>query len=79
MFGRRRRHISANTRIVFVAVPRTVTSLDYTVKLTGDTANDVINRAVQVYAYVEDLAAKGQLVFIEAPSTGERVRFVLVE
>lgn len=79
MFGRRCRLAPGDTRITFDAVPRTVTSLAYTVDLTGDNARDVLNRAVQVYAYVEDLAAKGRLVFVEDPATGNRERFVLVD
>ncbi|WP_239648677.1 hypothetical protein [Nocardiopsis chromatogenes] len=44
---------------------------------TGDTQTDVINRAIQVYAYLEQAMARGELIYLEDPEKQmrERLRF----
>lgn len=45
--------------------------------LTGHTATDVVNRAIQVYAYLERVKAAGAGVYVRNTVTGE-LREVLV-
>jgi hypothetical protein len=33
-------------------------------ELTGDTKTDSINRAVQIYAYLEEIAARGGTIYV---------------
>ncbi|MDA2809456.1 hypothetical protein O4J56_02290 [Nocardiopsis sp. RSe5-2] len=56
---------------------RSTQALDTTVAATGDTQTDVINRAIQVYAYLEQAMARGELIYLEDPEKQmrERLRF----
>ncbi len=45
-------------------IPRADAALDAAAGLTGHSKTDIINRALQMYAFVEDVLAKGQKVFI---------------
>jgi hypothetical protein len=46
-------------------------ALDLAAKLTGDTKTDTVNRALQVYAYLERVTARGGSVYVrEAAEAG---------
>ncbi|WP_345439254.1 hypothetical protein [Actinoallomurus vinaceus] len=64
-------------RVTVNLTPRSAKALDDVVQLTRDTKTDVINRALQVYAYVEKIMYDGGAVYIrEAESEDlERLKF----
>jgi len=48
--------------------------MEEAVAATGDTQTDVINRALQVYAYLESVMAEGDRVYVENAESQERER-----
>ncbi|MCO5991919.1 ribbon-helix-helix domain-containing protein [Actinoallomurus rhizosphaericola] len=64
-------------RVTVNLTPRSAAALDEVVRLTRDTKTDVINRALQVYAFLEKVMNEGGAVYIrEAESTDvERLKF----
>jgi hypothetical protein len=46
-------------RLTVNLTPRSSAALDLAVELTGDTKTDAINRALQVYAYLEKVVESG--------------------
>jgi hypothetical protein len=50
---------------------RTSRALDLATKLTGDTRTDTVNRALQVYAFLEQLAAQGGSMYVQEASCSE--------
>jgi hypothetical protein len=46
-------------RVTINLTPRAFRALELATELTGDSKTDVINRAVQVYAYLEHIIASG--------------------
>jgi hypothetical protein len=61
-------------RVTVNLTSRSTQALDETVASSGDTQTDVINRAIQVYAYLEAAMAKGEQIFLEHPERQERER-----
>ncbi|WIV59661.1 hypothetical protein [Amycolatopsis nalaikhensis] len=58
-------------------VPRASRALDRIVELTGDSKTDTINRALQVYAVLEEAVSKGgELVIRHSSGDQEVIRFV---
>jgi len=57
---------------------RSSQALDEAVRLTGDTKTDAINRAVQLYAFVEKVIDQGGSVYVRDAESGEleRLRFL---
>lgn len=55
---------------------RAVAALEVASDVTGDSRTDVLNRAVQFYAYLVKKAEEGKLIFVEDPETGTRERVV---
>jgi hypothetical protein len=51
-------------RVTVNLTARTASALDATSGMTGDTKTDTINRALQVYAFLEHVAARGGTIFI---------------
>ena len=49
-------------RLTVNLTPRAVTALELATELTGDSKTDVVNTAVQVYAYLELVLSKGGTV-----------------
>jgi hypothetical protein len=47
------------TRVSVYLTDRSVRALELTVRVTGDTRVDIINRALQVYAYLENARKDG--------------------
>jgi len=66
------------TKITANLVPRAVVALNSASETTGDNRTDVINRALQVYAYIADAIEQGKLIFVEDPTTGNRERVVML-
>lgn len=57
--------------------PRSIRALDEVVNRSGDSKTDTINRALQVYAYLEEINDKGGAIYVRASEDAdlERVRF----
>jgi hypothetical protein len=64
-------------RVTVNLTPRTVEALDGLVQLTGDTKTDAINKALQVYAYLQNLLNAGGALYVREPDATEteRLRF----
>lgn len=64
-------------RVTVNLTPRSVKALEEVVAITQDTKTDVINRSLQVYAYLEKILQGGGAVYLrEAESTDlERLKF----
>jgi hypothetical protein len=64
-------------RVTLNITPRTVVALDEAMVATGDTKTDVINRAVQVYAYLHSVMEGGGRLYVrDHPGDElERLRF----
>jgi hypothetical protein len=65
--GDRRRRKARDARLERVTVNitgRASRALDALTELTGDTKTDAINRALQIYAYMEQVAAQGGSVYV---------------
>ncbi len=64
------------TKVSANFVPRAVAALDRASEITGDSRTDVLNCAVQMYAYLAKMMYDGHLIFVENPSTGTKERVV---
>jgi hypothetical protein len=51
-------------RVTVNLVSKASRALQVVSELTGDTKTDSINRAIQIYAYLEDLTAQGGTIYI---------------
>lgn len=69
-----RRGGGPSTRVTVNLTARSAKALEEAVAATGDTQTDVINRALQVYAYLESAMAEGDRVYVEKAESGERER-----
>jgi hypothetical protein len=57
-------------RITVNLTGRASRALDLATELTGDTKTDTVNRALQVYAYMEEITARGGSIYVrEAAGT----------
>jgi hypothetical protein len=65
-------------RVTLNLTPRAWDALGRTVKLTGDSRTDTINRAVQVYAYLMDATHNGGDLYVRDGGSSELDRLVLV-
>ena len=65
-------------RVTVNLIPRTSKALADGTALTEISKTDFINRAIQAWAYFEDLAGKGGAVFVREPGSDElsRIRFM---
>lgn len=63
-----------SVRVTVNLTARSAKALEETVDATGDTQTDVINRALQVYAYLEAAMAEGDRVYVENAERQERER-----
>jgi hypothetical protein len=68
---RRRRGNGPLERITVNVTRRASRALDLATKLTGDSKTDTVNRALQVYAYVEQVTADGGSVYVRAGANTE--------
>ncbi|SHG44932.1 hypothetical protein SAMN05444320_10960 [Streptoalloteichus hindustanus] len=58
-------------RVTVNLTPRSSKALEQTVALTGDSKTDTINRALQVYAFLEELMQSGGSVHVRQSPDGE--------
>jgi hypothetical protein len=52
-------------------------ALDIATDITGDTKTDAVNRALQVYAYMEQVVAQGGSVYVREAESAELERIKL--
>jgi len=64
-------------RITVNLTPRSSSALDLVVALTGDTKTDAINRAIQIYTYLERIVAQRGSVHVRHVHDAEPVRLTL--
>lgn len=74
--GRIRR--GALERVTVNLTPRSSRALDEVVGLTQDTKTEAINRALQVYAYLERVLQEGGVIYTQGADAAdlERLRFI---
>ncbi|MET8811869.1 hypothetical protein ABZW47_07690 [Streptomyces sp. NPDC004549] len=71
------RRLPASERYSVTLVPPAVEAIGKLVEVTGLTKTDVINRAVQIYAFLEERMAEGSEVVLRDPNGQyERVHIV---
>ncbi len=58
-------------RITVNLTGRASRALDLATELTGDTKTDTVNRALQVYAYLEQVTARGGSVYVREAAEPE--------
>lgn len=58
-------------RVTVNVTSRASRALDLATELTGDTKTDTLNRALQVYAYLEQLTACGGSVYVREAARSE--------
>jgi len=58
-------------RVTFNLSPRAARALEQVIGLTGDSKTDTINRAISVYAYVEEVLASGGAILVSAAGESE--------
>jgi hypothetical protein len=65
------------TKVSANFLPRSMVALEAAAELSGDNHTDCLNRAIQVYAYVEQLRVEGKELQVVDPETGvvERLEF----
>lgn len=68
----------ALTKVTANLVPRAMVALNTASAITGDNRTDVINRSLQVYAYLMKVMEEGKLAFIKDPATGEVERLIIL-
>jgi hypothetical protein len=72
-----RRSSSSLERVTVNLTPRSAAALELATEITGDSKTDAINRAIQIYAYLEHITSKGGTVHIRESegSDLERLKF----
>jgi hypothetical protein len=61
-------------RITVNLTGRASRALEQATELTGDTKTDTVNRALQVYAYMEQVVARGGSVYVREAASSELER-----
>ncbi|WP_438486508.1 hypothetical protein [Streptomyces sp. S186] len=69
---------SGPTRVTVNLAPKAAAALDQAVKLTGDTKTDTINRALQIYAYLEKITQEGGTLYTRSVGRDELERLYFV-
>lgn len=62
-------------RLTVNLIPRASRALEQACQLTGDSKTDTINRALQVYAYLEEVWAKDGAVLVKTGDSVTEVKF----
>jgi hypothetical protein len=65
-------------RVTVNLTARASTALELVTKLTGDSKTDTINRALQVYALIEQVTAKGGSIYIREAGDSELERVLML-
>jgi hypothetical protein len=58
-------------RVTVNVTGRAAHALDLVAELTGDTKTDALNRALQIYAYLEQVTARGGSVYVRKAAGAE--------
>ena len=61
-------------RVTVNLIARASRALQQASELTGDTKTDTINRALQIYAYIEEITANGGAIYARESPDGELER-----
>jgi hypothetical protein len=61
-------------RITVNLTGRASRALELATELTGDTKTDTINRALQIYAYMEQVTARGGSIYVREAADSELER-----
>jgi hypothetical protein len=61
-------------RITVNLTGRASSALELATELTGDTKTDTVNRALQVYAYLEQIMARGGAIYVREAADSELER-----
>lgn len=61
-------------RVTVNFTARSSRALDEVVRLTGDSKTDSLNRAIQIYAYIEQVLQAGGSIYIRETPDGEAER-----
>lgn len=67
----RRSRGSALEKVTVNLTSRSAEALDKTIATTGDSKTDVINKALQLYAFLQDHMGAGGLFYIRDPDSSE--------
>lgn len=62
-------------RVTVNLIPRASRALEQAGQLTGDSKTDTINRALQVYAYLEEVWSKGGSILVEIDGKRTELKF----
>lgn len=62
-------------RVTVNLIPRASRALELAGQLTGDSKTDTINRALQVYAYLEEVWSKGGAILVELDGKRTELKF----
>ena len=65
-------------RITVNLTPRSSSALQLAVELSGDTKTDTINRAIQIYAYLEKVLQDGGSIYVREQDGAEPERLRIV-
>jgi hypothetical protein len=66
------------TRLTVNLTPRSAAALDLAVGDTGDSKTDTINRALQVYAYLEHAITGGGAIFVRESADADLVQLKIM-
>lgn len=58
-------------RVTFNMTPRAARALEIATQLTGDLKTDSINKAIQMYAYIQNVIADGGTILAHKPGDGD--------
>ena len=61
-------------RITVNLIARASRALQAVAELTGDSKTDSINRAIQIYAYLEDIDSRGGAIYVREAADSELER-----
>jgi hypothetical protein len=69
-----RRGGSSLERVTVNLTPRTSEALEQLAQMTGDSKTDTINKALQVFAYLQELQRGGGAIYVREPDSKEQER-----
>jgi hypothetical protein len=61
-------------RVTVTLIARAARALQAVAELTGDSKTDSINRAIQIYAYLEDISSRGGAIYVRESADSELER-----
>lgn len=64
-------------RVTLNLVPRSAEALADAMRLTGDNKTDCVNKALPVYAYIEQVLANGGRILVQESPQEELIRIMI--